>query len=585
LAGGRALEFGRLAVRLRQFQLEKETPELMKLPLKPQHLRRYKEIAQLLFRHVNADLVSQFGMDDGLTEREAVPADHSHKPEELAQDLEKMGPTFIKLGQVLSTRPDLMPDAYIKALARLQDRVQPFPFEEVERIVQAELGARLSKAFAEFDPTPIAAASLAQVHRARLRNGRQVVVKVQRPEVRRQIAEDLEVLDEIVSFIDQHTQLGQRYQFGKILEEFRRTLIQELDYQREAANMVAMRRNLREFEHIWIPQPIEDYTTRTVLTMDYIQGTKITELSGVVQTEIEGRVLADEAFAAYLKQVIVDGLFHADPHPGNILLTQDGRIALLDLGMVGRISPEMQVRLLKLLLAVSEGRSEDAANLAIEACEKTNQFDDAEFRRRIGHLVAEQQQATLRQIDIGRTLVELTRSAGQNGLYVPTELTMLGKTLLQLDEIGRVLAPSFNPNDAVRRHAAELLNRRMKKDLSRRNIFSAMLEMKEFVGHFPAKLTRILDTVANAELELTVKSQEVHVLLDGFQKIANRITTGLILAALIVGASLLSQVPTSFQIFGYPGLAMLFFLMAAAMGLWLVVSIIVQDHRSKRERR
>jgi predicted unusual protein kinase regulating ubiquinone biosynthesis (AarF/ABC1/UbiB family) len=188
-------------------------------------------------------------------------------------------------------------------------------------------------------------------------------------------------------------------------------------------------------------------------------------------------------------------------------------------------------------------------------------------------------------MDIGKALVGVTRSAGQNGLHVPVELTMLAKTLLQLDEIGRVLDPAFNPNAAVREHAAEIMNQRVRKDLTPRNLFSTMLDMKEFVGHLPAKLTRILDAIANAELEVRVRSHEVTVLLDGLQKIANRITTGLILAALIVGASLLMQVQTRFQIFGYPGLAMLFFLIAAGIGLWLVFTSLIQDHKSKHKRR
>jgi ubiquinone biosynthesis protein len=558
----------------------------MKLPLKPQHFRRYKEIARLLFRHLNSDVVHLFGLPEALTDRlERSPEEASRQPEELAKDLEKMGPTFVKLGQLLSTRPDLLPDPYLKALSRLQDKVQPFPYEEVERIVEAELGVRVSKAFLEFDPVPLAAASLAQVHRARLRNWRQVVVKVQRPEVRKQVAEDLDVLQEVVALLDQHTHFGRQYQLAKIYDEFRRTLTQELDYHREAANLAALRRNLTEFEHILIPEPIEDYITRSVLTMDYVEGTKITHLSQVVRTEFSGNGLARELFRAYLKQVLVDGLFHADPHPGNVLLTNDGRVALIDLGMAGRVTPEMQLRLLKLLLAISEGRGEDAARLAIEASQVTEDFNEPELRRKISQLVAEQQHATLRQMDIGKALVGVTRSAGQNGLHVPVELTMLAKTLLQLDEIGRVLDPTFNPNQAVREHAAEIMNQRVRKDLTPRNLLSAMLDMKDFVGHLPAKLNRILDAVANAELEVRVRSQEVTVLLEGLQKIANRITTGLILAALIVGASLLMQVQTQFQIFGYPGLAMLFFLIAAGIGLWLVFTSLLQDHKSKHKRR
>jgi predicted unusual protein kinase regulating ubiquinone biosynthesis (AarF/ABC1/UbiB family) len=252
--------------------------------------------------------------------------------------------------------------------------------------------------------------------------------------------------------------------------------------------------------------------------------------------------------------------------------------------MVGRISPDMQIRLLKLLLAISEGRSDDAATLAIEASETTDTFNETEFRRKISQVVAEQHQASLCQIEIGKALLDLGRSAGQNGLYVPTELTLLGKTLLQLDEIGRVLDPNFNPNRAVRRHAGEILNQRIKKDLTPHNFLASLLDLKGFAGQFPAKLNRILDSVANAELEVKIRSAEVHVLLDGFQKIANRITTGLIVAALIIGASLLMQVQTSFQLFGYPGLAMVFFLLAAGAGFYLVITILLNDQKSKRRR-
>ncbi|MFO1501244.1 MAG: AarF/UbiB family protein [Verrucomicrobiota bacterium] len=558
----------------------------MKISLKPQHLKRYKEIARLLIKYANLETVEHFGLEESPGESDQKPPKNgAPKPQELAHDLEAMGPTFIKLGQILSSRPDLLPEPYLKALARLQDDVQPFPYEDVERIIQSELGIRISKAFLEFDPVPIAAASLAQVHRARLRNRREVVVKVQRPDVRKQIADDIEVLDEIVSLLEQHTAFGKRYQVAKIFGEFRRVLIQELDYQREAATMLQMRESLRAFDHLRIPEPIPDYTTRTVLTMDYVRGVKITDLSPIIRTELDGAKLADELFRAYLKQVLVDGVFHADPHPGNVLLTEDNRVALLDLGMIGRISPEMQVRLLKLLLAVAEGRSDEAATLAIGASETTPDFNETDFRRKIAQVIAEQQNTTLRQLDIGRTLLDLGRSAGQSGLYVPTELTMLGKALLQLDEIGRFLDESFNPNEAVRQHALDILNQRIKKDLTPHNLFAGMLDLKDFLGHLPSRLNRILDVIANAELELKVKSREVDILLDGFQKIANRITTGLILAALIIGAALLMQVQTSFLIFGYPGLAMVFFLTAAGIGLWLVFNILLRDRSAKHHRR
>src|SRR4030095_9136598 len=353
------------------------------------HLKRYKEIGLLLWKYGRSDLVQQMGIDEVVDRQEAKAAGAGPAtPEQLADDLEAMGPTYVKLGQVLSGRPDLLPDAYLKALARLQDKVKPFSYAEVEQIVAAELGVRISKAFSRFDSKPIAAASLGQVHSAALRDGRLVVVKVQRPNIRQQIVEDFEVLAQIAEFFDAHTELGRRHRFLNILEEFRITIQQELNYEREAQNLIALGTNLKEFELIQVPQPVPDYSTRCVLTMDNVRGRKITSIGPLGLLEMNGAPLAEELFKAYLKQVLVDGLFHADPHPGNVFLTDDGRIALLDLGMVGHTTPGMQEHLLKLLLAISEGNSESAADLVIAISQKTEEFNQPEFRRRIGQLMA-----------------------------------------------------------------------------------------------------------------------------------------------------------------------------------------------------
>jgi predicted unusual protein kinase regulating ubiquinone biosynthesis (AarF/ABC1/UbiB family) len=389
------------------------------------------------------------------------------------------------------------------------------------------------------------------------------------------------VIVEIVHLLHK-TDFGRQYQVVKIFEEFQRTLIQELDYRREAANMVVIRKNLEEFALIKIPHLIADYSTRSILTMEYIAGRKITSISPLIHLDVDGCALADEVFKAYLKQVLVDGVFHADPHPGNVFLTEDNRIALLDLGMVGRISPAMQEQLLKLLVAVSEGESDTAADLAITISDTSAQFDEAEFRRRISTLVAEQRNNTLGQLDVGKAILELGRSAGENGLYVPTELTLLGKTLLQLDEIGKELDPDFNPNAAIRRHVTDMLNRKMRKHLSAGKLFTSMIEMKEFVGGLPVRANKIMDTLADGQFQAKIHLTDVNLLLQGFQKIANRITMGLVLAALIVGASLLMQVDTKFQILGYPGLAMLCFIGAAGGGFWLVINILIADTRDKR---
>jgi len=557
----------------------------MTFSLKPHHLKLYKDILRLLMKYGHSDLTREITADELETDAHPREPGKESPPEELVDDLEKMGPTFVKLGQLLSSRADLLPEPYLQALARLQDRVKPFPAEQAEQIVENELGARLSKAFSWFDPEPMAAASLGQVHRAALRDQRPVVVKVQRPGIRQQIAEDFAALEKVATLLDEHTEIGRRYRFSKLLDEFKTALAHELDYEHEAANLVHLAANMAEFPRLRVPLPIQDYTTRSVLTMDYIRGTKITQLSPLSRLDIDGPQLAEELFRAYLKQVLVDGLFHADPHPGNVFLTDDGRIALLDLGMVGRTTPGMREQLLKLLLAVSEGEGETAVEIVLRISQTSEEFDLPEFRRKIGQVVLEQETADLQRLNIGKALLRVGKISSDTGLSAPAELTLLGKTLLQLDQIGQILAPEFNPNESIRRNAVQLLRQQLWRSSSPARLWGPLLEAKDFVGGLPNRLNKILDALGNAELELKVKTPDAGHLLAGFQKIANRITMGIILAALIVSASLLMPIQTSFRLFGYPGLAILCFLLAASGGVCLVLSILIKDYKDRRKTR
>ncbi len=555
----------------------------MKFSLKPKHLKRYKDIALLLIKHGRSDVVKHAGLHDAL-ELEAsaeTPAGKS-KADELAQDLEKMGPTFIKIGQLLSTRADFLPPAYIHALTRLQDRIDPFPLEQVEAIISGELGVRVSKAFSKFEAKPLATASLGQVHRATMHDGRAVVVKVQRPGIREIIAEDMEALEEIAGFLDKHTQWGNRYEFGKMLEELRRSLWRELDYRLEARNLSTLGANLLEFPRIVVPAPIEDFTTSRVLTMEYIRGKKITELSPLARLDFKGADLAEELFHAYLKQILVDGFFHADPHPGNVFLTDDHRIALIDLGMVGHIAPQLQENLLQLLLAASTGRGDDAAAMAIKISELKGDFSESTFRQRVAGLVSEHQGSQMDQLQVGRVVLEITQIAADNGLRVPAELTLLSKALLNLDLVGQTLDPNFDPNASIRRNAEKILRQRVWKAFSPMSLFGSLLEMKDLLARLPSRLNRILDAIMHNELKIKVETIDEDVIIQGLQKIANRITMGLVLAALIVGAALLMRVETSFRIFGYPGFAMLFFLGVGGGGLFLIIRILMHDRPSKK---
>lgn len=548
------------------------------------HLKRYRQIAAILWKYGRSDVVQQMSAHAEFEPEAATAGTKNASPEQLADDLEAMGPTYVKIGQVLAGRSDLLPEPYRLALARLQDKVKPFAYEEVERIILEELGIRVSKAFSRFDITPLAAASLGQVHRAALRDGREVVVKVQRPDIRRQIADDFDVLTEIAQFMDNHTDIGRRYRFGAVLGEFKTAIQQELNYELEAQNLITVGKNLQEFKLILVPQPVLDYSTRSVLTMDYVPGRKITSLGPLGQLDLDGAPLAEEVFKAYLKQILLDGVFHADPHPGNVFITDDKRVALLDLGMVGHTGPAMQEHLLKVLLAVSDGKGEDAADIVIRMSEKTDRFDQQAFRHQISQLVATRANQGLKDLNVGKSLMDVSSYARDNGLMVPTELTLLGKTLLELDDVGRILDPNFDPNASIRRNAGDMTARRFSRESTQGAAVNALLEMKDFTVNLPSRLNRIMDAVANAELEVKVRAPDAKMVVEGIEKVANRITNGIILAALIIGAALMMRVDTAWHIFGYPGLAILCFLGATIGAVGLILNIAAQDRRSKKNR-
>lgn len=557
----------------------------MALSLKPQHLSRYRDIARLLVKHGGADLVRHAGLDAALDGTE--PAGDPAAAAQLADDLEAMGPTFVKLGQLLSTRADLLPRAHLEALARLQDEVEPIPFAVVEETVERELGVRISRGFRSFDHEPLAAASLGQVHRAVLRDGRPVAVKVQRPDIRDRIREDMDAIEEIASFADAHTDAGRRYGFASMVEEFRRSLSAELDYRREAAHLATLARNLAGHDLIVVPQPVDGYTTSRVLTMDFVEGRKITSLGPLAQLEIDGGALADALFRAYLDQILRDGFFHADPHPGNLLLTDDGRLALIDLGMVGRLSESLRDELLKMLLAVGEGDGEAVATVCLDVGHRLEGFDRDGFVSAVVDLVHRTTGSSLGGVQAGAVLGELSRISGVHGLRAPAELTMLAKTLLNLDEVARTLDPAFRPDEAIRRHGADLMRSRVLRSLTPGSVLAASMEAKEFVERLPGRVNKVFDALAEGRLTLNIQGIDEAELMRGVQKLANRLTMGVVLAALVIGAAMTMRVDAGPALWGYPALSVVLFVLAALGGIALVASIAMSDlpQRPQRFRR
>jgi predicted unusual protein kinase regulating ubiquinone biosynthesis (AarF/ABC1/UbiB family) len=394
--------------------------------------------------------------------------------------------------------------------------------------------------------------------------------------------DDLDALGELAQFVDEHTEFGRRHGVAPMLDEFRLSLLRELDYSREAQNLSTFRENMKEYERILVPAPVMDYTTSRVLTMEWVEGEKVTDIPPVRLIELDGSALGDVLFEAYLKQILVDGIFHADPHPGNVLLTDDDRIALIDLGMVGYVTESMQEKLLKLLIAISDGKGEDAAEVAASMGDRLEHFNRSRYTRDISNLVAMHRDSTMGDMDVGRVVVEINRISGDNGVRQPSELTMLGKTLLNLDRVAITLAPDFNVNESIREKAGSLMRRRMLRQMSPTQALAGALELNEFVQELPGRLNRLMDRVADNRIRIKVDAIDEVELIGGMQKIANRITTGLILAALIVGAAMLMRVPTRFTILGYPGFAILLFVGAVIGGLALVYDILKHDRKARR---
>lgn len=551
---------------------------------KSRHLKRGREIGGLVMKYGGPRLLDRAGLASLFGMEPPPPEEAKPEAEQLARDLESLGPTFVKLGQTLSTRADILPVPYLKALTRLQDDVQPFSFAEVEEIVMRELGQRISRLFSHFESTPLASASLGQVHRASLRDGRLVAVKVQRPDIHQVIHDDLDSMESVAEMLEKRMETARRYRACSVVQEFRKTLLAELDYRREARNLKSIGRSMAaRFPRIVVPRPIEGYYAERVLTMEFIDGTPVDKVSPLAMLEIDGEGLAEEMFRAYLVQILVDGMYHADPHPGNVLLTRDGTLGLIDLGMVGNLGPKLRQQLLKLLIALAEGDGDEAGAHALDIAEEgRDAVDEYQFKRDCSELISNLHGQALEEIQVGAVILEMSRMSADHGLILPPELSLLGKTLLNLDAIGRALAPGSDPNEWVRRHATGVVAEMVWNQASLGRVYTRGLEAAELAEEMPHRLARIMDAVEENRLGFKVDAFDETRLMVGMQKIANRITAGLVLAALIIGAALLMQVRTNFTILGYPGLAMLCFLAAAAGGFHLVWLVLWSDESQVR---
>lgn len=560
--------------------------------LKTRNLAAYRDLLVLFTRYGRKDFRLTLSADELLAPEESGPMepDVRARAEAFAKALERMGPTYVKFGQLLSTRPDIVPQEYIVALESLQDNVEPFSFADVERTVEEELGVRISKAFASFESTPLAAASLGQVHRAELRDGREVVVKVQRPNVREQVRKDLEVFAEIAGTLEAHSDIARKMNLVGAIEQVKVTLLSELNYLQEARNMETLRVALADFTDIYIPAVVDDLSSPRVLTTELVKGKKVSKLTPLALIEGNYERLAGVLTRAYLKQICVDGFWHSDPHPGNVFLRQspddtDGepQIVLLDFGMVSRISSEMQDEIIKMLLAISSNRGAEVADACARMSEAQERFDAVRFVREISAIVAAVHNAAATDINTGHLIFNVIAVANGNDLKVPPELAMLAKTLLNLDAITQRLDANFDPQRVIRGYGEQLMGQKLAQKFNPRNFYPALLDLNQLVLDLPHRAREIIDLTATGKLSFGISLKQAEEFIASIHKVANRITVGLIIAALLLSSSFMMRYPSGFRLLGYPGIAILGYLLAATAGGYLIVSTLLHD-RKDRER-
>ena len=555
--------------------------------LKAGHAARYVALGRLLLKHRGASLGGI--TPDAELDLEGFAPDGNVATEDdarhLVDELVRLGPTFVKLGQLLSTRADLLPPVYLEALSRLRDDVAPLEPGVAEQVVEEELGVRLSTAFGSFETRPIGSASLGQVHRATLRDGRPVAVKVQRPGIRRRALEDLEVIAELAEFVDGHSDRASRLGLGAMVGEFRTSLMDELDYRREADHQKVFGEILADFDRISVPQPVDDYTTSRVLTMDYVEGRSIDSLGPLGRVELDCEGLADQLIGAYLQQVLVHGFFHADPHPGNVLLTPDHRLVLVDLGMVARLSPEAQEQLLRLLLAISNGDASAAVDALERLGDRLEGYDADALRTRITDLLLRYGSAIVGRLAAGRSLAELAMAASSCGLRPGPALSMLAKSLLNLDQVARTLDPDARIDELIEKHVAAVMRSRMLETARPAKVLRSALDAAAFAEQLPGRLNKVLESVAEGRLTLRLEGLDEVSVIRGAQKMANRVVAGVMIAAFVVAAALFSGTSNGTTVWGYPVLTVVFLALAVLTGVWVAVGVLRRDLPQRRNDR
>lgn len=539
------------------------------------HIRRYKEIINVISKHGLGHLGDRWGLGHILNIRwkqEHEPEAVINTAQRIRMVLEELGPTFIKLGQILSTRPDLIPSQYIEELEKLQDSIPASDYDEIEATLTEELGQPAADIFESFSQEPIASASIGQVHEARLITGERVVVKIQRPNVDKTIDTDMEIMKDVTRVLELRTEWGKHYRIAGMAEEFARSIREELDYTREGYNADRIRDNLTKSSGIYIPKVYWDYSTRKVLVMAYAEGIKITDEKAIDEAGINRGKTAKALTDAVFKQILIDGFFHADPHPGNLLL-KDNQIIFIDFGMVGRLDDWMKNKLGMLLLKIVRQDVRGAATALIELGDARRKVDVASLSRDIAYLFEKYYDRPLSQVKIGHGLREILQMAYVYKIRVPVELVMMIRCLILLEGTVEKIDPAVRIVEIAEPFGKRLVKDRFAPGKLAQEVMNYVQDLSQMSFQLPKHVDNLIQTLEEGELKVNLEHRSFAQFITKLNLVGNRISFSLVVASIIVGTSLIAQRSEHSILWRFP-IAEAGFILASLLGLWLLISII-----------
>ena len=545
------------------------------------HLARYRQILTVFFKYGFGDLIELLKIEQyieiGLqliSKNRRSRLEKLSRAERVRMACEELGPTYIKFGQILSTRPDLVPVDFIKELSKLQDNVPSSPFSEVSKIIESELGAPPEDIFEFFEKAPLASASIGQVYRATLKDGEEVAVKVQRPGIKKIIEVDLEIMLHLATLMEHHIEEMSLHQPVKIVEEFARTLEKEIDYTIEATNMERISRNFLNDLTIYIPKVFRDTTTESILTTELVEGIKVSEIDRLEKAGLDRKLITVRGADIVLKQIIKHGFFHADPHPGNIFVLPDNVICLLDFGMTGSVDRRTREDFSDLAESVVTRNESRATQVLLKLTYWDEDPDIRLLEKDVADFMGRHLYKSLKDIKIGKLLNNLLELAFQHRLRIPPDIFLMLKAFSAIEGVGLMLDPDFDMIKQAAPFIKEVKLARLSPRRIRGDIFRLAIELFQFVENFPKDILSITRLIKQQKLSLNLEYKGLDKMLSTYDQISNRISFSIIIAALIVGSALIviSKVPPLFYDISLIGIVG--FLAAAIMGIWLLVAIL-----------